>query len=182
MLIKSAIGNEPVCWHDEPVIERTAAAKVGELARLFPVVTVTGPRQSGKTTVCRAVFPQFRDLSLEAEDIREFAPADPRGFLQPLHGKAILDEVQRCPELLSDRQGEVDGDPRPGRFILTGSVNLALLAGVSQSFAGRTARFNLLLCTYAELRRFPAPPADLDAALWGAGYPAVYDGNLRPLE
>lgn len=164
------------------MIARTLRPKIEELARLFPVVTVTGPRQSGKTTLCRATFPQYRYISLEAPDIREFARADPRGFLEPLHGGAILDEVQRCPELLSYLQGEVDDDPRPGRFVLTGSANLALLAGVTQSLAGRTAVLNLHPCTYGELRSFPAPPAGLFRALWAGGYPAVYDRDLPPLE
>lgn len=164
------------------MIERILVAKARKMSHLFPVVRVTGPRQAGKTTLCRATFPQHRYISLEAPDIREFAQVDPRGFLEPLRDGAILDEVQRCPELLSYLQGEVDANPRPGRFVLTGSANLALLAGVSQSLAGRSAVLHLLPCSYGELRGFPAPPQRLLDALWGGGYPAVYDRGIPPLE
>ena len=164
------------------MIERVLAAKLVELARYFPVVTVTGPRQSGKTTLCRSVFPTHRYVSLEAPDVRELARSDPRGFLEPLRGGAILDEVQRAPDLLSYLQGEVDSDPRPGRFIVTGSANLALLQSVTQSLAGRTGLLELLPCSLAELRRFPAPPERFLATLIGGGYPAVFDRGIPPGE
>jgi predicted AAA+ superfamily ATPase len=164
------------------MIRRTLQGKLRELARHFPAVTVTGPRQSGKTTLCRATFPSHAYVSLEAPDVREFARTDPRGFLAPLRDGAILDEVQRVPSLLSYLQPEVDADARPGRFILTGSANIALLAGVSQSLAGRTVVLHLLPCTLDELRRFPTPPGDLFPTLWSSGYPAVFDRGVPPGE
>ena len=109
------------------MIKRTLAPHLVESARRFPVVTLTGPRQSGKTTLCRAAFPAKPYVSLEAPDIRAYAADDPRSFLAEHRDGAIVDEVQRVPELLSYLQGEVDARPVPGRFILTGSANLGLL-------------------------------------------------------
>ena len=126
------------------LIPRRIQPNVMALARSFPVVTVTGPRQSGKTTLCRMAFPELRYLSLEDPDDRRFALDDPRGLLAELSEGAILDEVQRVPELLSYLQGLVDDDPRPGRFVLTGSANLALRSDITQSLAGRTALVELL--------------------------------------
>jgi len=164
------------------VIERDVTPRLKQLAGYFPVLTVTGPRQSGKTTLCRAVFGSHRYASLEAPDIRELARADPRGFLAPLRGGAVLDEVQRVPELLSYLQEEVDRDPRPGRFVLTGSANFGLMQSVTQSLAGRTALLELLPCSLAELRRFPSPPSGLFPTLSGGGYPAVYDRGVPAAE
>ena len=123
-------------------------------AATSPVVTLTGPRQSGKTTLVRALFADHRYLSLEAPDQRARALADPRGFLaQGDH--LILDEIQRTPELLSYIQGMVDDDARPGRFILTGSQNLLLMESVSQTLAGRTALLRLYPLALSELRGTP---------------------------
>jgi predicted AAA+ superfamily ATPase len=144
------------------------------------VVTVTGPRQSGKTTLCRAVFPDKPYVSLEAPDVRDYARTDPRGFLGDHRAGAILDEIQRVPELLSYLQGEVDARREPGRFVLTGSANLALLGSVSQSLAGRTAVLHLLPLSWAEVGQFPSPPDDLWTALWKGGYPAIYDRDVNP--
>lgn len=157
------------------MIARILGHQVARLAQYFPVVTVTGPRQSGKTTLCRTVFPEHRYVSLEVPDTRAFARSDPRGFLEPLCGGAIIDEVQRVPDLLSYVQGEVDSDTQPGRFVLTGSANLALLESVSQSLAGRTALLQLLPCSLDEARLFPGAPLDLLATVWTGGYPAIFD-------
>jgi len=126
------------------MIRRNIASKLQALSRTFPVVTVTGPRQSGKTTLCRQVFPDYAYLSLERPDVREHALSDPLDLLERYEDKVILDEIQRAPELLSYLQAEVDRDRRPGRFVLTGSHNLLLISGVSQTLAGRTAILNLL--------------------------------------
>ncbi len=148
-----------------------------DLARSFPVVTVTGPRQSGKTTLCRMAFPDKAYVSLEDPDQRRYARDDPRGFLAELSTGAVLDEVQRAPELPSYLQGLVDDDPTPGRFILTGSQDLGLRSQVSQSLAGRTALLTLLPLDLEE-RSALAPAGDLWQALWEGGYPAIHDRGI----
>jgi hypothetical protein len=160
------------------MVPRNLEPSLRRLARKFPVVTLTGPRQSGKTTLCRAVFPDLPYVSLEAPDVREYATRDPRGFLGDYADGAILDEVQRVPALLSYVQGEVDARPRPGRYVLTGSANLALLGAVSQSLAGRTALLTLLPLSLDEVRRFPGAPSDLLSTLWTGGYPAILDRQI----
>jgi predicted AAA+ superfamily ATPase len=164
------------------MVPRTLQPKLLALAAKFPAVTLTGPRQSGKTTLCRASFPDLRYVSLEAPDVREYATNDPRGFLADVTEGAILDEVQRVPDLLSYLQVEVDARPRPGRFVLTGSANFALLQSIGQSLAGRTAVLNLLPLGFDELRRFPAPPTDLFDVLWRGAFPAVFDHELAPYD
>ena len=148
-----------------------------DLAQSFPVVTVTGPRQSGKTTLCRIAFPDKRYVSLEDPDDRRFARDDPRGFLHDLRAGAVIDEVQRVPELLSYLQGIVDEDPSPGRFILTGSSNLALRSDVTQSLAGRTGLLELFPLDIDE-RVELAPVDDLWQAVWQGGYPAIHDRGV----
>lgn len=164
------------------MIRRLLQPKLRSAAKHFPVVTVTGPRQSGKTTLCRATFPRYAYVSLEPPDVRDFARTDPRGFLEQYRSAAVIDEVQRVPELLSYLQGEVDADPSRGRFILTGSANIGLLQAVTQSLAGRTALLHLLPCSLAELHEFPAPPPDLLTTLWSGSYPAVFDRGIPPDE
>jgi len=162
------------------MVQRTLLPRLLAMARKFPAVTVTGPRQSGKTTLCRAAFPDKPYVSLEAPDMRDYARDDPRGFLGDHRDGAILDEIQRVPELLSHLQSELDARPRPGRFVLTGSANLALLGSVSQSLAGRTAVLNLLPLGWDEVQRFAKRPGDLLSALWTGGYPAILDRELEP--
>lgn len=161
----------------EQRIQRRIEPTLLELARSFPVVTVTGPRQAGKTTLCRMAFPDKRYVSLEHPDQRRFALTDPRGFLAELEDGAILDEVQRAPDLLSYLQGMVDDDPEPGRFVLTGSSNLALRSDVTQSLAGRTALLELLPLDLEE-RIELAPVEDLWQAVWEGGYPAIHQRGV----
>lgn len=156
----------------EPVLRQTAAQ--------YPVVTLTGPRQSGKTTLCRAVFPDYDYVSLEAADIRRFANEDPRGFLSQYPAKVVLDEFHRAPELAGYLQTLVDNDPAPGRFILTGSQNLSISESVSQSLAGRTALLTLLPLGYNELQRFDDAPTDLYDVLLTGGYPRIAQLRLAP--
>jgi hypothetical protein len=162
------------------MITRSLAPALLHRATLYPVVTVTGPRQSGKSTLCRALFPEKPYLTLESLDSRTFALQDPRGFLAAIPGGAILDEVQKVPSLLSYLQEEVDRDGRPGRFILTGSENLALSHGVSQSLAGRTGILHLLPCTHQELLQFPNAPEELWSAVWMGGFPRIFDQGISP--
>lgn len=162
------------------MIARTLEPRLRYLASKFPIVTMTGPRQAGKTTLCRAVFPSHPYVSLEAPDVQAFARQDPRGFLNQYREAAVLDEIHRVPELLSYLQPMVDADPRPGRFILTGSANFALLASIGQSLAGRTALLELLPLSLDEIRRFPEYPRALGDQLFRGSSPAVYDRGLEP--
>ncbi len=174
-------------------IPRTLAAPLKEAAAHYPVVTLTGPRQSGKTTLSRKVFPEHDYVSLEYPDHRQFALEDPRGFLGQFKGRVILDEVQQAPDLFSYIQGMVDEDARPGRFILTGSQNFLLLAKISQTLAGRSAVLHLLPFTLDEILQrivFPleklgqSPPqrSKPDTELWsfvhGGFYPRIHDQSI----
>jgi hypothetical protein len=156
------------------MIVRTLQARIVDLARRHPVVTLTGPRQSGKTTLCRMAFPKKAYVSLEAPDVRRYAREDPRGFLAEHARGAVFDEVQHVPDLLSYLQGEVDDRPTPGRFILTGSRHFGLLNSIGQSLAGRTALVNLFPLGLDELRRFPRAPDDLLDVLWRGAYPPIH--------
>lgn len=148
----------------------------------MPAVTLTGPRQSGKSTLCRMLFPDLAYSNLEAPDLREFALNDPRAFLDSFPDGAILDEVQRVPDLPSYLQGLIDANPSPGRWILTGSHNFSLLESVSQSLAGRTEILHLLPLVRGEVIRFDGHPATLDETLLAGGYPRIFDQNLSPAD
>ena len=147
---------------------------------MYPVVTVTGPRQSGKTTLCKALFANKPYVSLEPLDVRAFAAEDPRGFLDSYPDGAVIEEVQHVPGLLSYLQGVVDADPRPGRFILTGSQHFGLAEAIAQSLAGRTGVLSLLPLSYDEVQRFAEAPTDLWTTLWTGGYPRILDRRIPP--
>lgn len=164
------------------MIRRTLQDQFERAAERYPAVTMTGPRQSGKTTLARMAFPDRPYVSLETPSEREFATDDPLSFLARFDSGAILDEVQRAPELLSYMQGVIDDDPAPGRFLLTGSQNLPLLEGVSQSLAGRTGLLELLPLELAEIRRFDGFDDDLDTTIWRGGYPRILDRRLPAAE
>jgi len=160
------------------MIPRTLEQKLRELAGYYPAVVVTGPRQSGKTTLCQIVFPAKAYVSLEALDTREYALSDPRGFLAEYGDGAIIDEIQHVPELLSYLQSDIDARPDPGRFILTGSQHFGLSQSISQSLAGRCGILVLLPPSLDELRTFPTAPADLFSVLWQGAYPRIYDREI----
>ncbi len=164
------------------MITRDLANSLLHAAGRFPAVTLTGPRQSGKSTLCRELFSEKPYVSLEAPDIRSFATDDPRAFLARYPDGAILDEVQRAPELPSYLQGLIDDDSTPGRWILTGSQDLALVESVSQSLAGRTAVLHLLPLARGEVIRFDRHPVGLDDAMLAGGYPRIFDHGLDPAE
>ena len=162
------------------MIHRNISQILEKSASQYPVVTLTGPRQSGKTTLCRSLFAHHAYASLEPLDMRSYAAEDPRGFLREHADGAIIDEVQNVPELLSYLQAEVDERRDPGRFILTGSQHFGLSASISQSLAGRTAVHHLLAPSFDELRRFDNAPSSLLDTLWSGAYPAIFDRKIEP--
>ena len=161
------------------MIEREITPCLVRLFRQYPFVTVTGPRQSGKTTLCRAVFPHLDYVNLEAPDQREFAETDPRGFLARFSDGAILDEIQRVPGLLSYLQVLADETGANGLFILTGSEQFQLSEALSQSLAGRTALLRLLPFSLGERRQTGASES-VDDVLYSGFYPRIHDRNLEP--
>ena len=161
------------------MIDRDIAPRLVELFDRYPFVTVTGPRQSGKTTLCRETFPSLKYVNLEAPDQREFAESDPRGLLATLDGGAILDEVQRVPDLLSYLQVFADERGRNSLFVLTGSEHFKLSEAISQSLAGRTALLRLLPFSLAERQRSGADNR-VDEILYTGFYPRIYDQALEP--
>jgi predicted AAA+ superfamily ATPase len=162
------------------MILRTALSTVQRLARGFPIVALTGPRQSGKTTLARAAFPGKPYVSLENPDQLAYATADARRFLANYPDGAILDEVQRCPELFSYLQGWVDERRRMGDFVLTGSQQFGLLSKITQSLAGRVGLVHLLPFSQSELAGAGMAATSVDVALWQGAYPALYDRGLSP--
>jgi uncharacterized protein len=164
-----------------PLIQRTLETILHTLADAYPVVTITGPRQSGKTTLCREVFSQRPYANLESPDIRQFATDDPRGFLAQYPNGAILDEIQRAPDLVSYLQPMVDENQWEGLFILTGSQQFEVSNTINQSLAGRTGLVRLLPFTIQEIQsEFPLP--QIDRLLYHGFYPRLWDKQLDPTQ
>ena len=164
-----------------PLINRTAETVLQTLVGTYPVVTITGPRQSGKTTLCRKVFVHKPYANLESPDIRQFALDDPRGFLAQYPDGAVLDEIQRAPELVSYIQPMVDEDRRYGLFILTGSQQFEVSNTINQSLAGRTALVKLLPFSIPEIESSFSLP-DTDRLLYHGFYPRLWDKGLNPTQ
>jgi len=163
------------------MVLRTISTYLQQLAQQYPVVTLTGPRQSGKTTLARSVFKDKAYINLELHDNREFARSDPRGFLRRIPDGAILDEIQRVPELVSYLQGIVDDKRQNGMFILTGSQQFEVSNSINQSLAGRTALLKLLPFTIQEVcSNYGA--MDVENLLYRGFYPRIYDQNLNPTQ
>jgi predicted AAA+ superfamily ATPase len=162
------------------MILRTATPTLERLAKGFPVIVISGPRQSGKTTLAKSVFSDKTYISLENPDERAFALQDPKRFLQRFSNGAVLDEVQRCPELLSWLQGWVDERGIMGDFVLTGSAQFDLIAGITQTLAGRVGRVELLPLSAAELVAAHQAPPNLHAAMFQGAYPALYAREVSP--
>lgn len=165
------------------MIPRELTSKLISMARGFPVLSLTGPRQSGKTTLVRRVFEDYAYLNLENLDTMAAATEDPRRFLEAHKERGvIIDEAQRAPELFSYLQGIVDESREMGRYILTGSQNFLLSEKISQSLAGRTAVLHLLPFAAGELNQAGLPPLDLDTALFQGGYPPIFDRPVAPTD
>ncbi|MBI5632995.1 MAG: ATP-binding protein [Nitrospirae bacterium] len=160
------------------MISREAENTISTLLRGFPVIIITGPRQSGKTTLAKKIFVNKPYASLEDPDVRLAAQDDPRAFLERFPDGAVLDEVQRCPDLLSYLQTTIDADGRMGLFILTGSQQFGLLSGITQSLAGRTAFMELLPFSLGELEQAGKLPQTLDDMLIKGCYPPLYDRDI----
>ena len=161
------------------MIDRDLAPVLLRAAGEYPVVTVTGPRQSGKTTLVRGLFPDHGYCNLEHPEIRSLAETDPRSFFELNPGRLIIDEVQRVPELLSWIQVRVDEAGIKGHYILTGSHQLSLHEAIAQSLAGRTALLRLLPFSFAELHKAGLSPGKGEALLTGF-MPRIYDDHLQP--
>ncbi len=165
-------------------IKRKIAPKLKLLSTQFPAIGILGPRQSGKTTLARALFPQHKYINLEELDNRRFAAEDPRRFLKELEGEAgvVLDEIQRAPDLLSYIQGHIDEWQKPGFFILTGSENILLNQHISQTLAGRIALATLLPLSLEELQDASLLPEELEEMLFRGFYPSLYKQAMDPAE
>jgi uncharacterized protein len=160
-------------------IDREIKAELVDLALHYPVVMITGPRQAGKTSLARQVFPDKPYCSIENPDVRQQISSDPRAFFTSNPDGAIIDEFQRYPEILSYIQGIVDEKKQNGQFILTGSNNVSMLSKVTQSLAGRVALLKLLPFSIAELSAFEKNDS-VDDYLLNGFYPRVYADNLNP--
>ncbi len=165
-------------------IPRKIAPRVKSLSTQFPVLGILGPRQSGKTTLAKALFPHHKYVNLEELDTRRFASEDPRSFLKSLADGpgAILDEIQRVPDLLSYIQVHVDEWQKPGFFILTGSENILLNHHISQTLAGRIALITLLPLSLEELQDSSLLPQEMEEVLFRGFYPSLYAKKIESKE
>jgi predicted AAA+ superfamily ATPase len=163
------------------LIKRILTNKLLDLSKKFQIITITGPRQSGKTTLVKSVFPNFSYVSLEEPDIRQFALTDSRGFLSNYSDGVIFDEIQHVPDLFSYIQTIVDNDPKR-QFILTGSSNFLLLEKISQTLAGRTAILHLLPLSYDELSNGGYKFEKYEALIFSGQYPRIFDRKIPPTD
>jgi predicted AAA+ superfamily ATPase len=164
------------------MIKRVIADKIKQMAAKMPIISITGPRQSGKTTLAKAVFPKHTYVNLESPDVYEDAKSDPRSFLtQHKHG-LIIDEAQKMPELFSYIQTISDENNKLGEFIITGSQNFLLSEKISQSLAGRVFITNLLPLSIAELKKTKYWKNNANDAIFQGFYPRIYDKQIEPLD
>ena len=161
-------------------IQRQIAPVIKAQQNKFPVLAITGPRQSGKTTLLKELFNDYRYVSLENPNTRSFALDDPIGFLNQYDQKVILDEVQRVPELFSYIQGRVDDSKLTGQYILSGSQNFHLLKSITQTLAGRVALFKLLPLDFIELKSSNLLSHNYTQACVKGFYPAIFDRDIDP--
>ena len=162
------------------LINRIMGEQLKRLDLQYPIVTITGPRQSGKTTLCKMVFPERAYVSLENPDHRRLAESDPRGFFATYLESTIIDEIQRVPALFSYIQEIVDNRQSPGQFILTGSSQFELMESITQSLAGRTALLKLLPFSYDEA--YPNSAPAINHMMFRGFFPRIHDKELNPYE
>ncbi len=163
------------------MIDRTIEPVVSALSKKYPVITITGPRQSGKTTLCRKIFSHKPYANLESPDTRQFAIDDPKGFLTQFPNGVILDEIQRAPNLVSYIQPMVDENQQEGRFILTGSQQFEFSNTINQSLAGRSALIKLLPFSIDEIQSTFSLP-NVNELLYRGFYPRIWDKRLNPTQ
>ncbi len=164
----------------QQLVNRHISQQIEQQKSKFPIIAVTGPRQSGKTTLLKNIFKDYRYISLENPDVRAFASEDPNGFLNEYNDKVIFDEVQRVPLLFSYLQSIVDESKIMGQFILSGSQNFHLMQGITQSLAGRVALFKLLPFDLSELKANGLLEDSYAEACVKGFYPAIYDRDIQP--
>ncbi len=164
------------------IVYRTITGKLESLLKTFPVVTLTGCRQCGKSTLLKNLLPDYTYISLEDLDIRELARRDPRHFISAYSQNVIIDEIQQVPELLSYLQTHVDSVNRSGMYVLTGSHNLLLMQSISQSLAGRTALLTLAPFSIQELRNADMLPRSVNEMLYTGNFPRIYDQHMEPAD
>lgn len=164
------------------MIERILQTKLLELSKKYPIVTLTGPRQSGKSTLLQHSFPDYKYVSLEDPDMRMFATDDPHGFLSTYPEKTIINEAQRVPSLFSYIQTHTDKVGYEGMYLLAGSHNFLLMESINQSLAGRTAIMKLLPFSHAELKQSGNIPQSADEEIFKGSYPRLYDKNITPTD
>ena len=164
------------------IIDRIISTKVKQLAKKFPVISITGPRQSGKTTLAKNCFPEYDYVNLEFPDIRALAVEDSRAFLGNYKKGLILDEVQHVPELFSYIQAFADDSKENGKFIITGSQNFLLLEKISQSLAGRVAILNLLPFSVPEIKKTGFGAENYFDYIFSGSYPGIYDKKIIPAD
>ena len=161
-------------------VTRALEQKILTLSTKFPILTLTGCRQCGKSTLLKHCFPDYRYVSLEDHDVREFALQDPRGFLESFGIHTIIDEAQHAPKLFSYLQTKVDSGNVAGSYMLSGSHEFLLMQHISQSLAGRCAVLQLAPFSVAELTAASLMPEDLDTWLFQGGYPRLYQADIAP--
>lgn len=164
------------------MIYRQLETKANELLEKFPLLAITGPRQSGKTTLAQKLRPDYAYVNLELDENRQFAQDDPHGFLQANQGGVILDEVQYVPSLFPYLKHYTDLRGKTGEYILTGSQHFLLLEKITQSLAGRVALLQLLPFSLTELRAADSEPATPEKFIVTGGYPRIYDKQIAPAD
>lgn len=164
------------------LVQREIINAIKKLVDKYPIIALTGPRQSGKTTLLKAMFPDYRYVSLENPDVRYFAETDPKDFLKQYDKQVIFDEVQRVPHLFSYIQSIVDDSKIMGQFIFSGSQNFHLMHNITQSLAGRVAIFRLFPFDIQELKNAKLLQEEYAPQLIKGFYPAIYDRNISPAD